>query len=114
MLQILEINICRLHLYQKEYIICCLEFGLENVGKKDLIRRALYGGEVLGQDFRNHLRACMRHLNFVSCTADLDVWTRPAQKSDGSSDHAYVLLYTDDVLLISDNGEKIFREGVGL
>ena len=30
---------------QKDYIICGPEFGLENVGKKALIRRALYGGK---------------------------------------------------------------------
>ena len=38
----------------------------------------------------------------------------PAQKSDGLSYYEYVLLYTYDVLVIIDNGEKIFREGIGL
>jgi len=32
---------------QKDYITCGAEFGLENVGKKALIRRALYGGNLL-------------------------------------------------------------------
>jgi len=52
---------------QKDYIICGLEFGPENVGKPALIRRALYGGKTAGRDFRNHLRACMHHLGFASC-----------------------------------------------
>ena len=30
---------------QKHYIVCGAEFGLENVGKQALIRRALYGGK---------------------------------------------------------------------
>jgi hypothetical protein len=59
---------------QKDYIICGPEFGLENQGKKALITRALYGGKSAGKDFRNHLRSCMRHLNFESCLADPDVW----------------------------------------
>ena len=40
---------------QKDFIICGSEFGLENVGKKALILRALYGGKSSGRDFWNHL-----------------------------------------------------------
>ena len=65
---------------QKDYVICGPEFGLENVGKVALIHRALYGGKSAGKDFRNHLRSCMRHLDFVSCPADPDVWMRPANE----------------------------------
>jgi hypothetical protein len=98
---------------QKDYIICGPEFGLENKGKKALITRALYGGKAAGKDFRNHLRSCMRHLDFQSCLADPDVWMRPAQKADGSEYWEYVLIYTDDVLVISTQGEKILRDGIG-
>lgn len=41
---------------EKHYIICGPEFGLENVGKVALIRRALYGGKKVGRDFWEHLR----------------------------------------------------------
>jgi len=98
---------------EKHYIICGPEFGIENVGKKALIKRALYGGKSAGRDFRNHLRECMIHLDFLPCPADPDVWLRPAKKGDGSTHYEYVLLYTDDVLVISENGEKILREGIG-
>jgi hypothetical protein len=77
---------------QKDYVICGPEFGLENQGKKALIKRALYGGKITGKDFRNHLRACMRHPNFESCLADPDVWMRPALKSDGSEYYEYVFI----------------------
>jgi hypothetical protein len=80
---------------QKDFIICGAEFGLENVGKSALIHRALYGGKAAGRDFRNHLRACMMHLNFKSCPADPDVWMRLAKHSDGSEYYEYILLYTD-------------------
>ena len=98
---------------QKDFIICGPEFGLEHIGKRALIRRALYGGKAAGRDFRNHLRACMRHINFVSCLADPDVWMRQAKKSDGSEYYEYVLLYTDDALVISENGESVLREEIG-
>lgn len=58
---------------QKDYVICGPEFGLENIGKRALIQRALYGGKAAGRDFRNHLRDCMQHLGYTSCRADPDV-----------------------------------------
>ena len=67
---------------QKDFIICGEEFGLENIGKVTLIHRALYDGQKSGSDFSNHLRSCMRHLDFNSCLVDLNVWRRPAHKSD--------------------------------
>lgn len=98
---------------QKYYIICGPEFGLENVGKVALIRRALYGGKTAGRDFRNHLRECMSHLKFTSCPADPDVWMRPAKTKDGSEYWEYVLLYVDDVLIVSDRGEEVLRTEIG-
>ena len=69
---------------QKHYIICGKEFGLENVGKVALIRRALYGGKSAGKDFRNHLRECMSYLKFTPCLADPDILMRPAIKANGT------------------------------
>ena len=100
-------------LSEKHYIVCGPEFGLENVGKKALMQRALHGGKSAGRDFRNHLRACMRHLNFQSCLANPDVWMRPAKKADGSEHYEFVLLYTDDCLVVSERGEHLLRTGIG-
>ena len=55
----------------------------------------------------------MRHINFVSCPADPDVWMRPAMKADGSSYYEYILLYTDDAIVISENAEDILRNKLG-
>eukprot|EP00957_Ditylum_brightwellii_P172505 13133413-Ditylum_brightwellii.AAC.1 len=45
---------------QRHYIIYGAKFGLENIGKQVLIRRALYGRKFAGKDFCNHLRpGCM-------------------------------------------------------
>eukprot|EP00957_Ditylum_brightwellii_P069627 5288456-Ditylum_brightwellii.AAC.1 len=58
---------------QKHYVVYGAEFDLENVGKRALSRRSLYGRRSTGRDFRNYLRACVRHLNFTSCLKDLDL-----------------------------------------
>ena len=98
---------------QKDYIICGVEFGLENVGKVALIWRALYGGKSAGKDFRNHLRSCMHHLDFIPCPADPDVWMRPAKKADGTRYWEYILLYVDDALVIGEDPENILRNELG-
>ena len=98
---------------QKHYIICGPEFGLENQGKRALIKRALYGGKTAGKDFRDHLRDCMKHLGFETCLADPDVWMRPTVLVNGDEVYEYVLLYTDDCLVISDKAESILRNEIG-
>ena len=55
----------------------------------------------------------MHFLNFKSCPANLDVWMQPAIKSNGSTCYDYVLLYTNDALVISENAEKILRTKIG-
>mmetsp|Transcript_7105 Transcript_7105/g.6739 ORF Transcript_7105/g.6739 Transcript_7105/m.6739 type:complete len:182 (+) Transcript_7105:825-1370(+) len=85
---------------RKDCVICGAEFGFEHEGKVALIHRALYGGKTTGKYFRNHLRSCMRHLDFVFYLADPDVWMRSAIKSDGTEHYEYILLYTDDVICV--------------
>lgn len=55
----------------------------------------------------------MHHLKFIPCPADPDVWMRQAIKSDGTSVWEYILLYTDDALVISENAESILRNEIG-
>ena len=98
---------------EKHYIICGPEFGLENIGKRAQIVRALYGGKLSGRDFWLHLRSCMDFLGFESSKADPDVWMRPAVRSDGSEYYEYVLLYVDDCLVISENGKRVLMNEIG-
>ena len=98
---------------QKHFIICGDEFGLEHKGKKALITRALYGGKTAGRDFRNHLRECMRHLRFVSCLADPDIWMRKNTKPGGEPYWEYVLLYTDDCIVVSHQAEIVIKQQIG-
>ncbi len=55
----------------------------------------------------------MRHLDFVSCPADPDVWMRPAKHSDGTEYYEYILLYTDDALVVGENAEQVLRRDLG-
>ena len=95
---------------EKYYIVCGPEFGPDNMGKKALVIRALYGLPGAGRDFRNHLRDCMRHLHYESCLADPDVWMRKGTKDNGEKYWEYMLLYVDDALSITSNGETAIRE----
>ena len=58
---------------EKHFIICGAEFGCENVGKKALIVRALYGGKSDGADYWRPIRKAMHDMGFASCQADADV-----------------------------------------
>ena len=73
---------------QKLWTKCGPEFGVDS-GKRALIKRALYGNKAAGRDFRNHLRSCMEHLQYLPCLADPDLWMRKAIKR--SSGEEYVL-----------------------
>ena len=97
----------------KDYVICGPEFGLENVGWVALNHWALYGGKSARRDFQNHLRGCMWHIGFKSCPADPDVWMQPAKHSDGREYYEYVLLNTDDTMVISKNAESVLRNELG-
>ena len=98
---------------EKHYIVCGGEFGLENIGKRALIRRALYGGKSSGADFWKHLRTCMSHLGFTSCKADPDIWMREAIKDDGTPYWEYVLLYVDDALCCSMQPDNVLKREIG-
>ena len=89
------------------------DFSLENVGKRVLIRCALYGGKSAGDNFCNHLCECMAHLGFCSCLADPDVWMGPAMKANGNEYWEYVLLYVDNALVLSDNAKSVLCNKIG-
>ena len=52
-------------------------------------------------------------LYFKSCPTDPNAWMRQATKSDSTNYWEYVLLYVDDVLVISENDEKVLRGEIG-
>ena len=51
---------------EKYYIICGIEFGLKNVGKRALIVRSLYSEKAAGRNLWHHLWSCMNFMGFKS------------------------------------------------
>ena len=67
---IMAVDVCNAYLQaptsEKHFIICEPEFGIENIGKKDLVTRALHGVKCARSDSWHHLRNCMKSLWFAS------------------------------------------------
>ena len=55
----------------------------------------------------------MRHMEFNSCLDDPNVWMSPANNTDLSLYYEYVLQYTNDALVISDNEKSTLRNDIG-
>ena len=55
----------------------------------------------------------MRHIYFTSCFADPYAWMRTAKKSDGTSYYEYILLYTDDKLVVIQHSEETLGKDFG-
>ena len=95
---------------EKYWLRCGPEFGKEHVGKRALIVRALYGLKGSSSAFRSFLADILRNsLKFTMCRADNDVWFRRATKSDGSAYYEYLLVYTDDFLVLSMDPHAIIE-----
>ena len=92
------------------YIVCGPEFGSELMGKRAIVRRALYGTKSAGKEFRSHLRDCMDHLGYFPCKADPDLWIRKAKKDSGEFYYEYMLLYVDDCLCVSEHPQEALNE----
>ena len=62
-----------------------------------------------GRDFWIHLRSCINLLVFKLSQSGPEVWMQESVKSDGTQYWEYVVLYVDDFLVVSENGEKVRR-----
>jgi hypothetical protein len=77
------------------------EFGPNNVRRTVIIVRAMYGLKSSGAAWHAHLSETLRSMNFTPSYADYDVWMQPATKADGFKYYKYILVYVDDLLVIS-------------
>lgn len=95
---------------EKVFMICGHEFGSEFLGRVAIIVKALYGLKTSAFAWRKHLAETIRiSMEFTPCLADCDVWFRPAVKTDGSQYYEYLLVYTDDLLVLSENPKAILN-----
>lgn len=55
------------------------------------------------------MAATLRDFGYMSCKADPDVWMKPKTKADGFKYWSYVLVYTDNILVI-DHEPKVVMD----
>jgi hypothetical protein len=48
-------------------------------------------------------------MGFQASLADPDVWYRVATKDDGFEYYKYLMVYIDDILLLSHNGKDVMK-----
>ncbi len=94
---------------ERVYTTAGLEFGAELQGKPVLIVRALYGLKSSGAAWCAHFAQTLHELNFQSFLADPDVWFRPAAKANGFQYYEYILVYVDDLLVLSRLPSEIMK-----
>mmetsp|Transcript_2147 Transcript_2147/g.3294 ORF Transcript_2147/g.3294 Transcript_2147/m.3294 type:complete len:1178 (+) Transcript_2147:1032-4565(+) len=94
---------------EKVYIITGPEFGPLEQGKAAVIVRALYGLKSSGAMWRAHFAGNLRDMGFTSCLGDPDVWFRSAEKKDKTEYYEYILVYVDDLLIISHQTDTILH-----
>jgi hypothetical protein len=92
---------------EKVYTTAGKEFGPDKVGRPVVITRALYGLRSSGRAWRDHMASTLRDHGYASCKADPDVWMRAKTKPDGFKYWSYVLVYTDDLLVIDHQPQTV-------
>jgi len=96
-------------LREKVYRMAGADFGNECQGKNVLIVRALHGLKSSGAAWHSHLASTLYHQGYTSSLADPDVWFRTASKPDGFEYYEYILVYVDDLLVLSHEPQKTMK-----
>ena len=87
------------------------EWGPMIKGRVLVIVRVLYGLKTSANAWRTHIcNTLQTKMKFKSSLADNDVWLKQDMRSDGSSYYTYILVYTDDILIVSDNPTKYMAQ----
>jgi hypothetical protein len=94
---------------EKVYTMAGAEFGNELLGRNVLIVRALYGLKSSGAAWCSHLASTLYHLGYTLSLADPDVWFRTASKPDRFEYYEYILVYVDDLLVLSHEPQKTMK-----
>jgi Reverse transcriptase (RNA-dependent DNA polymerase) len=91
---------------EKIFTIAGPEFQSES-GRVMIIKRALYGLKSSGAAWRNMLATSLTDLGYTSSLADPDVWTKPNVKENGYEYYEMILVYVDDILVISHDTKEV-------
>jgi hypothetical protein len=85
---------------ERIYVKAGPEFGSEQDSIM-IVKMALYGLKSSGAAFRSKLAGVLDGLGYRPSYADPDVWLKAATKPDGFKYYEMVLVYVDDVMVIS-------------
>ena len=95
---------------EKLYTILGPEFG-EHEGKIAVIIRALYGSKSAAASWRSTISSVIeKELGFTMCRADNDVWMRRGKNRHGMDVYEYILVYSDDLLVIGKTPKEILEQ----
>jgi hypothetical protein len=86
---------------EKIWITAGVEFGSE-AGQTMIVKMALYGLKSSGAAFRSKLAGVLDDLQYRPTLADPDVWIKAGVKANGFEYYEMVLVYVDDVMVISE------------
>ena len=86
-------------------------FGPSFEGQTAVIYKTLYYLKSSGAVWRHYFAQFIRtHLHYKATTADPDVYMKKLYKTDGSKSYSYLLVYVDDILVISEEPQTIISE----
>jgi len=77
------------------------EFGPNNIRKTVLVVHAMYGLKSSGAAWHAKFSETLRDMGYLPTYSDPDVWYRPATKNNGFEYYDYILVYVDDILVVS-------------
>jgi len=83
------------------------EFGPNRIGQTVVIVRALYGLKTSGAAWHSLLAESITAMGFQHSLADPDVWFRPATKHNGFEYYEYLIVYVDDILVLSHQAKEV-------
>ena len=95
---------------ERVYTKCGPEFGDMYCGRWAIVVRAIYGCKSAASSWRAAISKVIEDLGFKMCRADNDVFFRPGKNAEGMDVYEYVLLYSDDLLVVARDPEEICNQ----
>ena len=96
---------------EKLYYVAGDEWGPEVKGRVLVIVRALYGLKSSANAWRTFFCQTLKNdMGFDFSMADNDFWMRKDTKPDGTLYYSYILVYVDDILIVSHNPMRYMEQ----
>ena len=95
---------------EKVYFRCSVEFG-NLAGHYAVLAKALYGLKTSAAAWQNRLAHILEQkMGFTPCRADPNIWMRVGMKLMQDKYYEYILVYIDDILIISHGPKEALTQ----